>query len=73
MRRRYCYFGPEKNYKITTDKLHMATDYTPFEGMEVTGKLTHTSVGGKVIVENGELVNEKCRGEFVKQGLPILD
>jgi dihydropyrimidinase len=64
-------FDPDQKFTIRRDKLHMNVDYTPFEGMEVTGMPTAVySRGLKVAQWNGEqmaFVGEIGRGRFVKR------
>ena len=48
--------------------LHDGSDYTPYEGIEVTGWPTTTIVRGQTIVENGRLVAPKGAGTFLPRG-----
>ena len=64
-------FDPNQKFTITQSKLHMNVDYTPYEGMEVTGmpKAVY-SRGLKVSQWNGEqmdFVGEVGRGRFIKR------
>jgi dihydropyrimidinase len=43
---------------IDARDLHMATDYSPYEGMEVTGWPGTVIANGQVVIENGELVSD---------------
>ncbi len=64
-------FDPDQKFTITQPKLHMNIDYTPFEGLEVTGMPSVVySRGQKVAQWNGdqmEFVGEIGRGQFVKR------
>lgn len=64
-------FDPEQKFTITQSKLHMNIDYTPYEGMEVTGMPVEVySRGKKVSQWNGkqmDFVGEIGRGKFVKR------
>ena len=64
-------FDPEQKFTITQDKLHMNVDYTPYEGMEMTGMPYAVYSRGKRVAEwNGEqlaFVGEIGRGRFVKR------
>ncbi|MDM8540869.1 dihydropyrimidinase [Desulfococcaceae bacterium HSG9] len=64
-------FDPEQKFTITQPKLHMNIDYTPFEGLEITGMPSAVySRGKKVSQWNGEqmeFVGEIGRGKFVKR------
>jgi len=46
----------------------MATDYTPYEGVEVTGRPETVLVRGRVVVDGGELVDDTARGRHVPAG-----
>ncbi len=48
--------------------LHDGSDYTPYEGIEVTGWPVTTIVRGRVVVENGVLKADKGVGSFLKRG-----
>ncbi len=64
-------FDPEQKFTITQDKLHMNVDYTPYEGMEMTGMPYVVYSRGKRVAEwNGEqlaFVGEIGRGRFIKR------
>ncbi|MBP1932198.1 dihydropyrimidinase [Ammoniphilus resinae] len=66
-------FDPRTRFQITAQNLHMQTDYTPFEGFEVTGSPVHTIINGKHIIANGNLKDDSFRGQFIKRGKPILN
>ena len=58
-------WDPAAVWTLATGALHMATDYTPFEGIEVTGRPVTVLVRGRVVVDGGELVDEDARGRHV--------
>jgi len=64
-------FNPDQKFTITQPKLHMNIDYTPFEGLEVTGMPSAVYARGKKVSRwNGdqmEFVGEIGRGRFVKR------
>ncbi len=64
-------FDPEQEFTITQDKLHMNVDYTPYEGMKMTGMPYAVYSRGKRVAEwNGEqlaFVGQIGRGRFVKR------
>ncbi len=64
-------FDPKQKFCISQDKLHMNVDYTPYEGMEMTGMPSVVYSRGKRVAEwNGEkveFVGEIGRGRFVKR------
>jgi len=57
-------FDPDDERTLRAADLHMATDYTPFEGHQLRGGPVVTVVGGDVVVHDGELVGEPT-GSFV--------
>jgi dihydropyrimidinase len=62
---------PSQKFTITQSKLHMNVDYTPFEGVEITGMPSAVYVRGKKSARwNGhqmEFVGEVGRGRFIKR------
>jgi len=61
-------WDPERRVRITQAMLHHGPDYTPYEGMEVTGWPVTTIVRGRTVVRDGALVGEGCVGEHVGRG-----
>ena len=55
----------EKKITISQDILHHATDYTPYEGMEITGWPTATVARGSVVWKNGKDFCEPGFGKFL--------
>ncbi len=64
-------FDPKQKFTITQEKLHMNVDYTPYEGMEVTGMPVEVYSRGKKVAQwqkdHVEFVGEKGHGRFVKR------
>jgi dihydropyrimidinase len=58
-------WDPDKRVTISQTLLHHGSDYTPYEGMEVTGWPVTTMVRGQVISRDGALVAGQCIGEHV--------
>ena len=59
----------EKSAVVDDDFYHtMEPRYSTFHGEELTGLPTHTIVGGKVVVEEGELQVEKGGREYLARG-----
>jgi dihydropyrimidinase len=56
------------SWALTADALHMATDYTPYEGITVTGRPETMVVGGQVVVDQGVLVDRAARGQHLLAG-----
>jgi dihydropyrimidinase len=51
--------------KIAQSLLHHGSDYTPYEGLEVTGWPVATMVRGRVVVRDGVLAAAERIGEHV--------
>jgi dihydropyrimidinase len=52
---------------ISQALLHHGSDYTPYEGLEVTGWPVSTMVRGRFVVRDGELVGAKGGGAYVSR------
>ncbi|MCX0272913.1 dihydropyrimidinase [Nocardia zapadnayensis] len=59
-------WDPGLEWTVTIGELHMATDYTPYEGRRLRGKPVTVLVGGCVVVENGQLVDATPRGRHLR-------
>lgn len=56
---------PQVSRIATPEKLHMATDYTPYQGRELWG-WPHTVIQrGRVVIENGQMYPDQCSGRSV--------
>ena len=63
----------EETKTVTPELLQSAADYTPYEGMEVTGWPTHTVVRGQLAYENGEIRGERGHGTHVDRPIATRD
>jgi len=63
-------FNPGATYEITADNNASVSDFTLYEGREITGAVESTFVRGERVVENGDLVGEPGLGEFVCRETP---
>lgn len=54
---------------IANANLHHACDYTPYEGLEVTGWPVMTLVRGRVVYDNGKITGEPGYGQYLKRTL----
>ncbi|MEU4312326.1 dihydropyrimidinase [Nocardia sp. NPDC024068] len=59
-------WDPALEWTVTTGELHMATDYTPYEGRRLRGKPVTVLVGGVVVVDDGRLVDATPRGRHLE-------
>lgn len=60
-------FDPEKKHTISAKSHHMRTDYSGYEGWEVTGKTETVLLRGQVAIENGECLLKPGHGKFIKR------
>ncbi len=58
-------WDPERRLTLTHDLLKDGSDYTPYEGIEITGWPVLTMVRGRVVMRDGELVGEKGFGSYL--------
>lgn len=56
-------WDPEKRVTLTNDLLQHGADYTPYEGLELTGWPVRLMIRGKTVVDDGALV-EEGRGRY---------
>ena len=54
-----------KKVKVEAGKLHYISDFTPFEGWEITGGPILTMVRGKVVMENGQMMGGPGYGKYI--------
>jgi dihydroorotase-like cyclic amidohydrolase len=65
-------WDPQPTVTIRHDLLHDGCDDTPHEGVEVTGWPVTTRVRGPVIVDDGQLIDDKAHGTFRARERPAL-
>jgi dihydropyrimidinase len=58
-------WDPERRVRISQALLHHGSDYTPYEGLEVTGWPVTTLVRGMTVVRDGTLVASSKAGWHV--------
>jgi dihydropyrimidinase len=58
-------WDPSRKVKITQSLMHGGCDYTPYEGIAVTGWPVSTMLRGKFIVRDGKLVGKPGDGAYV--------
>ncbi|MGJ4999626.1 dihydropyrimidinase [Bradyrhizobium sp. HKCCYLS3077] len=63
-------WDPNKTAKISQAGLHHGSDYTPYEGIEISGWPVATMLRGKFVVRDGKLVGAKGDGRYVTRGKP---
>ncbi|WP_224007493.1 dihydropyrimidinase [Aureimonas sp. SA4125] len=65
-------WDPAAERVIRHADLHDGADYTPYEGLSVTGWPTTVVLGGRVMVRDGELVGNKGDGAYRSRSLSSL-
>jgi dihydropyrimidinase len=58
-------FDPNKRVTLSTESLHEHVDWTPYEGIELSGWPEMTISRGEIIVEDGQFRGQEGRGRFV--------
>src|SRR5882757_5763568 len=64
-------WDPKRKVTIRHELIHDGSDYTPYEGLEVTGWPVLTMVRGKVVVDDGNLVGSKSHGTYLPRAKPL--
>jgi len=63
-------WDPRRTATLTQHNLHHGADYTPYEGIEITGWPIATMLRGRFVVRDGKLVGSKGDGRYVSRGQP---
>jgi len=61
-------FDPTARRTIHAADLHHTSDYTPYEGLEVTGAVRSVFVRGRDVIRDGAFVGDRGFGQFVERG-----
>ncbi len=61
-------FDPAKQVRLTAAWLHEQVDWSPYEGMTVSGWPREVFSRGTLIAREGEYVGEPARGRFIRAG-----
>jgi dihydropyrimidinase len=61
-------FDPAAERTIRQADLHHTSDYTPYEGLEVTGAVRSVFVRGRAVIRDGGFVGQRGYGRFVERG-----
>jgi dihydropyrimidinase len=64
-------FDPGERRTLTTRELHHTSDYTPYEGMAVTGGVLSVLVRGELVVRDGHFVGRRGHGRFQERRLDL--
>ncbi len=60
-------FDPNIERTISVETSHMAADYNPFEGMEVTGQPVSVLSRGEFVIRDKKFVGELGKGNYLKR------
>lgn len=63
-------WDPHRQVTVSNSMLHHDVDYTPYEGMQLTGWPVLTLSRGEIIWRDGEVLGTPGRGQFLPCGLP---
>jgi len=58
-------FDPDGVWEIDAGSLHMSSDFSPYEGWTVTGRVVTTISRGEAVYAGGEVSAERGRGRFL--------
>jgi dihydropyrimidinase len=61
-------FEPDASRTITAAGLHHTSDYTPYEGLAVTGAVRDVLVRGADVIREGRFVGQRGFGRFIERG-----
>jgi dihydropyrimidinase len=64
-------WDPNKTATLSQKNLHHGADYTPYEGMEITGWPITTILRGRCVVRDSKLVGTKGDGRYVSRAKPF--
>ena len=62
-------FDPSAQRTLRQADLHHTADYTPYEGIELTGAVRSVIVRGRLVIDEGGFVGERGWGRFVERRL----
>jgi dihydropyrimidinase len=58
-------FDPAARRTLRASELHHTSDYTPYEGFELSGAVRSVFVRGRAVIRDGAFVGERGYGRFV--------
>jgi dihydropyrimidinase len=60
-------FDPNQQHTISAATHHMNTDYSAYEGWQVTGKCKTVLLRGKIVIDKEKCLVEKGSGQYIKR------
>jgi dihydropyrimidinase len=64
-------FDPAARRTLRAADLHHSSDYTPYEGLEVSGGVRDVLVRGRAVIRDGAFVGRRGAGAYVERVNPI--
>jgi dihydropyrimidinase len=64
-------FDPKTKWTMNQESLHMATDWSAYEGIEITGKILKVFSRGELIIEKDRCLAKKGRGRYIHRSLQV--
>lgn len=64
--------NPETKYVMRAEDMHMATDFCPYEGRTMTGRVEYTIARGDVLIADGTYTGSPHRGNLLKRSAPAV-
>ena len=61
-------FDPDARRTMHATDLHHTSDYTPYEGLEISGAVRSVLVRGRSVIRDGTFVGRRGAGVFVERG-----
>jgi len=62
----FCLVDPDVSWVVRADDSLSSQEYTPFEGMEMTARVTDTFVRGQQVLRNGNIVGQPV-GQYLRR------
>jgi len=63
--------NPNTVWTVTKQDLHEAVDYSPYEGLQLTGRIEAVVSRGDIVVKDNKFIGEKGRGKFMRRRRPF--
>ena len=60
-------FDPNARRTIRAADLHHTSDFTPYEGMQISGAVRDVFVRGRPVIRNGTFVGQRGHGDFIER------
>ena len=63
----FVIFDPAARRTLRASDLHHASDYTPYEGLEIEGAVRSVFVRGRAVIRDGAFVGRRGYGQFIER------